>query len=171
MKIQLVLLALFVIATMAHRHGDDDENQVGARRHYRGRRRNDNQIAANAEDAELEDSVSSSDDNTTERSHRRGCWSRRGGKRGERKGARRPENDGDFDVRHGEESDNGDDRQHDSEWHEKHGVPMPDGESNVGRHHHRHHHHRHHHHHRNRTTTAPTTTTTSTAVPSLFDNE
>lgn len=175
MKIQLVFLALFVVATMAHRHREgDDENQVGERRHYRGRRREDNQIAANAEDAELEDSVASDDDNiATERSHRRGCGSRRGGKRGERKGARRPESDTDFDVRHAGGSDDGENRHHDRNWHEKHGVPMPDGDSDEGRNHHRHHKHRHHHHHHhNRTTTsAPPTTTTETTEPSLFVNE
>lgn len=161
MKIQLWILALFVVATLAHRHrDDDDENQIGSRRFYRGRRRNDNQIAANAEDAELEDSVSSENDNVTERSHRRGgCGSRRGGKRGERKGARGPENE-DVDVRFGDENSNDDNHRHNSDWHEKHGVPMPDG-SETERKHHRH--HKHHHHHHNRTTTTPATTTTPSA--------
>src|SRR5690349_6643814 len=108
MRIQIVILALFVVAICAHRHNDDEEKQVGGRQSYRGRRRNDNQIEANAEDAELEDtSAPTEDENAPERSHRRGgCGGRRGSKRGEKKGARKPEqSDEDIDVRQGEEGD------------------------------------------------------------------
>lgn len=58
MKIQLIILALFVVATLAHRQRDgDDENQV--RRRGRWNRRNrDSQVYADAEEAaEMEDAV------------------------------------------------------------------------------------------------------------------
>lgn len=166
MKLQLIILGLFVVATLAHRHGDQEgENQYGRRRHYRNSRRHDNQIATNTEDADLEDSISSEDEHVKpESSHRRGCGRRRGERRG---GQRRHfQHNPEYHQRSAEDGDEGFVHNHQSghntEWHEKHGVPMPNGNSNGhwGRHHHKHH---HHHHHRT-TTTAPTTTTTSTST-------
>lgn len=175
MKIQLIILVALVVATLAHRHSDgDEENQVGSRRQFKGRRRNDNQIAANAEDAELEDSISSEDETVTEGSEKKGegCGrgSRRGGRRGERRGERRGSHrhDPEWHQENGVEGDNHHHHQftHNAEWHEKHGVAMPD-EDSVGRKHHRH----HHHHHRNRTTSTTTTSTTSTNAPTFASNE
>lgn len=183
MKIQLIILGLFVVATLAHRHEDgDDDNQIVRRRHFRGRRRNDNQIAADAEDAELEvDSIPSepSEADTTEPTRRRGCGSRRGGRRGgsrrwEGKGGRRHEHDQDTDLqsRNDDDMSEGENQLHNPDWHAKHGVPMPGEKSDFGRrhHHHRHHHH-HHHHHRNRTTTVPPTTSTTGANIELAYSE
>lgn len=175
MKLQLIILSLLVVATFAHRHGDGEgENQHERRRHYRNRRRNDNQIAANAEDADLEDSISSEDEHVkvnTESSRRGGCGRRRGERRG---GQRRHfQHNPEYHQRGAEDEDEGVEHNHQSghnaEWHEKHGVPMPNGHSNGnwGRHHHKHHHH--HHHHRTTTTAAPTTSTTTTAPQSAED--
>lgn len=157
MKIQLIILGLFVVAALANPHrdeNDENQNQVGRRRHFRGRRRNDNQIAANAEDAELEDSLSAETD-VTERTQRRKCGSGRW--HGERRGNRRHQfrHDPEFHQRNGAE---GEEFHHNAEWHQKHGVPMPGEKADVDRKHHKHHHH-HHHHHKNHTTTTPATTT------------
>lgn len=178
MKIQLIILGLFVVTTLAHRHkNSDDEDQVGTRRHFRGRRRNDNQVAANAEDAELEDSISAEEGNVGKGSDgRNGCGSgrgsRRGGRRGERGGRNRHgfKHDPEWHRRNGVEMQEGGDQQfsHNSEWHEKHGQPMPDENSGIEKHRHRHHHHRHH---RNQTTTTTTSTTTTTNPPSFDSNE
>lgn len=167
MKLQLIILGLLVVATFAHRHGDEEgESQIGRRRHYRSKSRSDNQIAANAEDADLEDSISGEDEHVnTERSHRRGC-----GRRGERRGGHRHQfkHTSEYHQRSVEEGDEGEGFDHQSGHNagRHHGVAMPNEGSNQpwGRHHHRHHHH-HHHHHRTTTTAAPTTTSTSTIVP------
>lgn len=175
MKIQLIILGLFVVATLAHRHRDgEDENQVGRRRHYRGRRRDDNQVAANAEDAELEDNVSSDDETVTEAvrvGRRRGCGkgSRRGGRRG---GNRQHEHDPEWQQTDGDDETEGERKPfvHNPEWHEQHGRPMPDENSETERKHHRHHKHHHHHHHHNRTTTTSTPSPT-TSDPSSTTKE
>lgn len=167
MKLQLIILGLLVVATFAHRHGDQEgENQYGRRRHSRSRVRSDNLIAGKAEDADLEDSISSEEENVNkEPSQRRGC----GGRRGERRGGHRHQfqHNPEYHQRSGvdEGSEHNHQSGHNAEWHEKHGVPMPSGDSNGqwGRHHHKHHHH--HHHHRTTTTVAPTTTS-STVPPS-----
>lgn len=169
MKLQLIILGLLVVATFAHRHGDEEgENRYGRRRHYRSRVRNDNQIAANAKDSDLEDSISSEEENVnTEQSHK-GC----GGRHGKGRGGHRHhfQHTPEYHQRSGVDGNEGFEHNHQSghnaEWHEKHGVPMPNGESNGqwGHHHHKHHHH--HHHHRTTTTAAPTTTSTSTVPPS-----
>lgn len=153
---------MFVIATLADRR-DGVDSQVGRRR-YRGTRRNNNQVAANAEDAELEDSISSEDDTVTESSRKHkhdgtrrcGGGSRQGGKRW---GNRRRENE-DEETKDREEGEN-----HHTNWNSKNGRPNAD-EASENSEHRRHHRHRHHHH-RNHTTTA---TTTSTLAPQT-DNE
>ncbi|CRL03795.1 CLUMA_CG016968, isoform A [Clunio marinus] len=80
MKLQLIFLTLFVVAALGYRDDNDNENRINRRgqgRGYRWRRRYDNQIAANAEDAELEDAISQEDESTTERYQRR-KWRGRG---------------------------------------------------------------------------------------------
>lgn len=194
MKLQLIILAVFVVATLAHRHRDGDEDQVGSsRRQFRGRRRNDNQIAANAEDAELEDSISAeveAVDGATEKKKGCGHGLRRGERRGERRGSHRREfnHDMDWHIKNGIEMAEGDNHhhefKHDPEWHQRNGVPMK--EEGSQHHHHnaewhekhgrpvpdedseverKHHRHHHHHHHRNRTTTTTTTPSAPTTVP------
>ena len=152
MKFHMLILSFFVVATFAHYHPNGEGN--GVRRHYRGNGRNSNQIAANVENGELEDTVLSEYEPITQRTLREKCNSgctrndsRRNGFRHNLEWHRR----------------NG----HNPEWHEKYGVPLPDEDrvNDDERKHHRHHHHRHH---RNRTTT---TTTTSTSAPSLTENE
>lgn len=172
MKVQLIFLVLFVVSTLAHRHRDgDDESQVGSRRHFRGRRRNENQVAANAEDAELEDSISAEDETISEGFERKRDWKGcgRGSRRGGTRGTHRHEfkHDPEWHQKHGVEMTEGEKHNHrfshNVEWHEKHGQPMPSDNSEVERKH-----HRHHHHHHPRTTV---TTTTSTVPPSLASNE
>jgi hypothetical protein len=95
MKIQLIVLSLFVVAVLSHGHGDDSENQVGRRRHFRGSRRNDNQVTKVQEsDSDVEDSASEDDSNSSKNAEheggKRGCG---GKKRGW--GSRRRENDED----------------------------------------------------------------------------
>lgn len=162
MKIQLLILGLLVIATLAHRRKGDDENQIGTRRHYRGSRRNDNQISANAENDVLEGAVSSKAESIDERTHKERCGS--AWKRGEIKGNYRNK------LRHNskwhQNGETNEEQNHDQEWHEKYGVSLPDKNNDVERKHHRHHHH--HHHHKNRTTS---TTTTSTVAPSFAEVE
>lgn len=176
MKIQLIIiLGLFVVATLARNRDEDDENQVGRRRHFRGRRRNnDNQIAADAEDAELEDTIPSEDETVTETDRagrRRGCGnrSRKGGRRGGHR-HHESEHDHEWQQRNGDDVNEGERKPfvHDPEWHENHGRPMPDENSETERNHHRH--HKHHHHNRNRTTTT-TTPSPTTSDPSTNDNE
>lgn len=178
MKIQLIILALFVVATLAHRQRDgDDENQV--RRRGRWNRRNrDSQVYADAEEAaEMEDAVPTEGDQVTEELAGRprcGNGGRRGGRRGGHRrhyqGSEHKNREGDSDMSEGETRPQ---FSHNPDWHQQHGVPMSDGNSEVGRRHHHHHHRRpHHHHHHHHTTTVPTTTTQ--AAPSStgeYDNE
>jgi len=136
MKIQLILLCLFVVATLAHRTRDEHEQEGGERRvnrrfNRRHHQENDNQLAADAEvqaeDADAEDSAPVVDEEVKDRKSSRG---RNCGHHGRRR--HRPH----------VESENGEQENQ--------------GEVDASRKHH--HHHRHHH--RNRTTT-----TTSTASP------
>lgn len=168
MKIQLIILAMFVVATLAHRDRDgDDSNRVERRRGRWGRRggENDRQMYADAEEAsEMEDAIPTEGDQVVdERAGKKGCGGRRGyrgGHRGNNRGW--PSHRGEAGEKNVGEG--GPQFSHDPEWHKQHGVAMPDNNNEGGdMGHHRHHHHHHRHHHHNRTTTVPTTTSAAPA--------
>lgn len=183
MRIQLIILGIFVVVALTHGHRDD-ENHVGRRRSYRGRRGDEDRISANAEDAEHEiDEVPSDTGATKERgSGRQGC----GQKQGNRRENRRNNKHGHDELSEGErrhhEHDQNEPNDSESGSHENNRNEVGEGKR---RHHKKnprthdaqtpnevegneHRRHRHHHrHHRNRTTTteAPTTTTTTELPP------
>lgn len=168
MKIQLFILGLLVIATLAHSRTDgDDESRIGLRRNCERRRRNNNEISANAQDADSDDTIPPEDASNVQQESRsrHRCGSKRGGSR--RDGLR---HNSEWQKENGVDN-NEDHLTHNQEWHEKHGVPMPENNNGAERKHHRHphRHHHHHHHHRNRTTS--TSTTTSTSAPSFSEDE
>lgn len=174
MKIQLIILALFVVATLAHRQRDgDDENQVRRRGRW-NRRNSDSKVYADAEEAaEIEETIPTEGDQVTEElagKKRCGQGRRRGGQRGHRRHYQGSEDKNQADEKDMSEGETRPQFSHNPDWHQKHGVPMPDGNSEVGRrHHHRHH---HHHHHKHTTTAAPPTTTQAPpSSTSEFDNE
>jgi hypothetical protein len=173
MKIQLLILSLFVVAALSHGR-DNGENQVGRRRRqFRGSRQKENQLTELPDDSEVDEAVLIEEDfekslNTKNNGEKRRCGGRR------RWGSRRRGSNGD-EVQEGEGNEN-----QVRNWHKHHSddnentEKTEDGNEGKFRHHHghhghhphrHHHHHHHHHHHRNHTTTTTTTTTSTTPPP------